>query len=110
MSNKSKQKGTAFETLVTLFFRGAGWPVERRTLSGRYDKGDLSGIPDWTLELKAEKAISLSEYMKEAEVEAGNAGTPFFAAIVKRRNKGVEDAYVVMPLRIFNRVLKELNT
>lgn len=104
--NASKQKGTAWETAVVRFLQDNGFDVERRALSGNLDKGDIAGLSGWTLECKAEKAISLAQYMTEAQVEALNAGTPWYAAIVKRRQKGVSDGYVVMPLKIFCGFLK----
>jgi hypothetical protein len=102
----SKQKGTAFETAVVRFMQAAGFDVERRALQGSLDKGDIAGLDGWVLECKAEKAITLAEYMKEAEQEAVNAGVPWYAAIVKRRNKNVSDAYVVLPLKVFIGFLK----
>jgi hypothetical protein len=36
--------------------------------------------------------------MDEAAKESENAGTRWHAAIIKRRNRNVKDAYVVMPL------------
>jgi hypothetical protein len=70
-------------------------------LAGKNDKGDIAGLPGWTLECKAEKQIGLAAYVDEARVEAANAGTRRFAAIVKRRQKGVSEAYVIMPLSQF---------
>lgn len=103
--SKSKQKGTAWETAVVRYLQEHGHEVERRALGGVNDKGDIAGLKNWTLECKDEKSISLSTYMNEAETEAINAGTEFFAAIVKRRMKGVSEGYVVLPLRVFVNVL-----
>ena len=108
--SKSKRTGTAWETLCVLFFRAAGFKdASRNPLVGVNDIGDIRGIPGWALECKAERAIDLAGYMKEAEREAANGKTRFFAAIVKRRNKGVDEGYVVMPMKVFVQVLKELN-
>ena len=98
MSSKSKAKGTRFEREVADML-AEYWPAaDRRVLHGNRDQGDIANVPFWTLELKAEKAMRLAEYMAEAEKEAENAKTPYFAAIVKRPRKGVEEAYVVFPL------------
>ncbi len=99
MSSKSKIRGTRWESQVRDYFIGLGFVgVERRALTGNQDKGDLSGIPGWTLEAKNEARISLATYMDETQVEADNAKTPYFAAIVKRRRRSTGQAYAVMPL------------
>lgn len=97
----SRRKGTAFEIDVVRYLCDQGHPVERRALQGRLDKGDIAGLPGWTLECKNEKTISLAQYVEEARQEALNAGTDHFAAVVKRRGKGVSEAYVVLPLAVF---------
>lgn len=97
----SRQKGTAFETAVVGVLRDAGLPAERRALNGRLDRGDIAGVPGWTLECKNEKTMSLAGYVDEARQESSNAGTDRYAAVVKRRGKGASEAYVVMPLAVF---------
>lgn len=104
LMSASRRKGTAFETAVVRYLQEQGYLAERRALSGRLDKGDIAGVPGWTLECKAERAIDLAGYMGEAAQEAANAGTDLYAAVVKRRGKSVKDAYVVMPLEIFLRI------
>lgn len=98
----SKARGTAFESLVV---RGlARWfpAVERRALAGTLDRGDIAGVPGWTVECKAVRAMSLGAWLDEAKVEAGNARTPFYAVVHKRRGKGAaEDQFVSMPLSVF---------
>lgn len=100
MGNPSKQKGTRFETEVARYLG-----VERRTLKGSQDQGDLI-FPGWTLELKATREIDLAGAVDEAAREAKNAGTALYAAIVKRRGKGPQSAYVVLPLALFARIAK----
>jgi predicted transcriptional regulator len=99
VSNPSKQKGTRFETEVAEYLG-----VERRTLGGSKDRGDLA-IVNWALELKATREIDLASAIDEARVEAKNAKAPYFAAIVKRRRKGVSEAYFVMTLAEARRFL-----
>ena len=101
MSNPSKQKGTFFETLVENYFNERGLPCERRTLNGNTDKGDIAGVINWTFELKNRKALALGEALDEARVEAKNAGTRWYAAIVKRPRKGsAAEAFAVMPVSL----------
>ena len=102
MSNPSKQKGTAFETSVVDYFKAYGFPqAERRALHGNTDKGDIAGIPNWTFELKNRRALDIGGALDEAKLEAHNAGTALYAAIVKRPRKGsAGEAYAVMPLSL----------
>ena len=106
---KAKAKGTAFETAVARFLaEETGAWVERRALSGNADKGDLLGdgvLADWCLEVKNHKSIDLASFVDQAETEARNAKSKWFAAIVKRRNKNVKDAYVVMPLWMWTELI-----
>ena len=108
MSNPSKAKGTAAETAVVNFFR-RWWPhVERRALAGNADKGDLTGIPGWTAEVKACKRIELAAWVDELEAEIANAGADTGVLIIKRR--GTTDVgrwYAVLPVARYVTLLKE---
>lgn len=75
--------------------------VERRVTAGQNDRGDIGGIPGVMLECKAEKQIKLSEYMDEVAAQKANAGAQVGVAVVKRRNHGVDRAYVVLELKDF---------
>jgi hypothetical protein len=105
----TNRKGPRFERLVANYLQGEGFlAADRRVKHGSKDKGDVTGIPGWTFELKDLGAINLSQLINEAIIEAANAGTQWFAGIQKRRGKNVRDAYVVMPLWLFARLLKQL--
>ena len=98
----SKRKGSDFERDVCQYLRDRlGLPVERRVIGGTLDRGDCAGIPGWVLEMKACRQIDLSGWMDEAHKEASNDSAPFYAVVAKRRMKGVQQAYVVMPLEIW---------
>lgn len=105
--SRSKARGTAFESEVVNYLRAAGLPnVERRALAGGKDRGDLSGIPGWAVEIKSLAKWSPATVLTEAKVEAVNAGAAFYCAIVKRRRSpgssgAVADAYVLMPLDVW---------
>lgn len=96
---KPRQKGTAAETDVIKFLRSFPdyFPhAERRALSGKHDKGDVAGIPRWTIEIKAAERLALAAWQRETLTEQRNAGTPNCMLIVKRKYKpvGQWDAYV----------------
>ena len=108
MANPSKIKGTRFESDVVQFLQANGYPfAERRALAGTVDKGDVTGLgPDWVIECKAVREITLSSFVDEAEVERVNAGATYGVAVVKRRGKNVAQAYAVMPLEKFVELMK----
>lgn len=94
------KRGPHFEKRLAAFFTVAlGRPVERRVMGGTKDRGDLAGIPDWTIEAKNLSAnLTLGQAMNEAAKEAANAGTRFFAAILNRRSHDLERSYAVVEL------------
>lgn len=108
-ANPSKAKGTAFETLWTNFIREHHNPAAHRNVQmGRLDIGDVAGYFLHAAELKAEKTITLSDYIAQANREAVNAGQPFGCAVVKRRMKGVADGYVVRDVATDVRLINRL--
>ena len=104
MTNPSKDRGTRWETQVVNYLKLFGFPYSRRTaLAGAQDKGDIYLGDDppggqVTTECKDHKQIALAEFVDEAIAEAKNAGTPLGVAIIKRRGRGVSQAYVVTTL------------
>ena len=104
----NKAKGAAFEIDVMKWFRGLGVLAERLRLAGKDDEGDLVVVvagKTYILELKNTKALSLPEFWAEAEVEAlnyakarGIGEVPLHYVVVKRRNAGIEKAWVIQDL------------
>lgn len=106
--NKPKIAGSKFEKDVADYLVDNGFPLaERAVTAGSNDKGDITGIPGWCLELKAEKKIDLATAQKEAVKEAKNRGVSRFVSIHKRRQHGVGDAYCVLPLWLFAELIRE---
>ena len=95
--NPSKRKGTQFESDVVTYLRPLWKGVERRTLSGAQDRGDIAGITDIVFECKATKSIDLASAVDEAQVEKENAGADLGIAVIKRRMKPTAQAYAVLP-------------
>ena len=98
MTNRSKAKGTRWESELRDYLISLGFEARREALKGNKDEGDIFGIDDWTLEAKNEKRIALAKYMDELAVEMKNGGTTHGAVLVKRARKSVGNAYAVMPL------------
>lgn len=110
MVNRSKQKGTSWETSIVGYLRDelGDSRIERRTLSGALDKGDIAGVPDTAVEAKDVAKIELAAFLDEAKVEARNAKVPVGVAWIKRRGKASPgDAYVVMDGATFTYLLRE---
>jgi Holliday junction resolvase len=104
----NKAKGAAFEIDVMKWFRGLGVLAERLRLAGKDDEGDLVVVvagKTYILELKNRKTLNLPEFWAEAEVEAlnyakarGIGEVPLHYVVVKRRNSGIEKAWVIQDL------------
>lgn len=110
MSNPSKRKGTAWEVAIRDYLLELGFRVNRHSANGVNDIGDLSvdhAGEHYVLEAKAQKTLDLSGFLAEAAREAAawaalNKVDPdkvHPVVIVKRRNHGVDRAYVVQELK-----------
>lgn len=110
MVNRSKQKGTAYETEIVAYLRGRGWVhAERRTLSGSHDKGDISGLVGVVIECKNAKTHDLPGWLTELETETTNAQADLGVLFVRRR--GTTDRgrdYAVMTVEQATKLLARL--
>lgn len=91
MGTRSNAKGSNFERLLVDYFRCEfGQHITRPRAGARHDRGDLAGVPRWTLEAKnyADLARGAREGLADLAVEQVNAGTPYGAVILKRHGKG----------------------
>lgn len=95
--NRSKQKGTHFETAVVNFMREHGYPhVERRALNGSTDKGDIAGLPGVVIEVKNCAKIELAKWLRETDAEIANAGAETGAVWIKQRGKAsAGDGFII---------------
>ena len=92
MANRSKAKGTRFETACALFLsEKTGCEVERRALHGAKDLGDLFGLKahgyTGIAECKNYKAITNSEldsWKEQTIAERGNADADFALLLVHK--------------------------
>ena len=116
MANKNGRKGSQFETDVMKWLRKSGVLAERLTKAGAKDEGDIVTViagETYILELKNRQTLSLPEFWREAQVEAlnyaqarGLGEVPMSYVVVKRRNAGIDKAWVVQDLEQW---LKEKN-
>jgi hypothetical protein len=107
--SKSKQKGTAAETAVVNWLVSKGRKhVERRTLNGSNDRGDIAGIPAVVLEVKNCVKMELSAWLKELDVEMHNDKAD--TGVVIHKKKGTTDVglwYATMPVDVWYKLLEE---
>jgi Holliday junction resolvase len=104
----NKAKGAAFEIDVMKWFRSMGQIADRLRLAGKDDEGDLVCVisgKTYILELKNTAKLTLPEFWRQAEVEAlnyakarGIGEVPLHYVVVKRRNAGIDKAWVVQDL------------
>lgn len=105
----TNRKGPEYETLVTNWFKGHGWPHAKRIVKeGAKDKGDVAlgdGIPV-TIECKNEKGLKLSEGQRELKVEMANNDHRWGFTIHKRPGIGnVGQHYAVLPVEVLMEIL-----
>lgn len=105
--SKTRAKGTAFETEVVNYLKANGFDeAERNPLNSPL--GDIGKIPI-VAECKNHKTMTLSEWMKQAEVSGTKAGK-MWAVVHKRRGKNVSKTWVTMELDQFVEMLKAFET
>ena len=87
--SKERAKGTNFETFIVNYLKNFYPHVERRTLHGTLDKGDIAGTdPRLVWECKNQKTLNFSGWLHEAENERVNANAEIGIVVAKRRNYG----------------------
>jgi hypothetical protein len=103
---KSKDKGTAAESLVVKYLQSTYWPhAERRALSGGLDKGDITGTPGLVWEVKAAKTLCVPAWLRETETERINAKADYATLVIKPVGIGgtrVGEFYALMEVNLFN--------
>ena len=99
MVNKSGNIGTMTATAVARYFAANGFPhCERRVQKGRYDEGDLTGIPGICVEVKGGNAARnasdglIESWLDETETERRNANADIGVLVVARKGIGAANA------------------
>ena len=107
--SKQKQKGTAAETAVVNWLKSQGRKhVERRTLNGSSDRGDIAGLPGVVIEVKNHKTMKLSEWLSELEVEMHNDKADTGVVIHKKSGTtNVGNWYATMPVAVWFDLIEE---
>lgn len=107
--SKSKQKGTAAETAVVKWLKENKYKyVERRSLSGVNDRGDIAGIPNVVIEVKNHQRMTLAEWLAELDAEIKNDKAETGIVIHKRKGTtNVNDWYATMPARLWLELIRK---
>lgn len=108
MTHPAKAKGNADERAVVDFLRQNEYPLATRMRSGwKDDKGDIEGVPDTCIEVKAERRTDLAGYMRELATEMENARATTGVVVVKKRGANVSEWYACAPLHLWVTLLRE---
>ena len=108
--SKSKQKGTLAETAVADYLKQTFSAVERRTLSGANDKGDIAGVPNCVVEVKNQRTYKIHEWMKETETERINAEADLAILVIKPNGVGVSKVnqwWAVVSLETITKLIED---
>lgn len=108
MANPNKAKGSGFEIIWCNYASTFVPSIERRVTRGMNDCGDVSGLRDWTIELKATNSFSLTG-LTEAEREANQANTPWYAYGWKWARHSVHKSVMSTHTSVFCEVLEHIN-
>lgn len=111
MTNPQKSKGTAFETAIYRFLQDAGLFAYKPRQEGHKDIGDIHA-PPFVIQAKNYKDIptALRAGVDGAAVQRRHARMPFGVAVIKRPRKPIEEAYVVMRLGDFPKLVRAVTT
>jgi hypothetical protein len=107
--NKPKNKGTRAETAVARYLSASIFPgTERRTQTGRYDKGDMNVGQPIVFEVKDIASPSYPGLLRETETERINALADFGILINKQAGVGYTNVakwHAVIPAGKFEELL-----
>ena len=109
MSNPAKAKGSQAERAVVAWLKANGYKYADRRLAGAsLDKGDISGVPGVTIEIKNHAKLDLAGWVAELEIEMKNDDAWTGTVIHKKKGKGdVGEWYATMPAKVWLALLKK---
>lgn len=103
----SKAKGYRGETEFCEAAKEQGFATAERNGSryGSKDRGDIAGLPDWTIQVKSVARYSIPAWLKDAEEQAGHGGTKWFGVALKLTGKHMRLGAFLMPVSKFFELL-----
>ena len=107
MTSASKAKGSKAELDVVKWLKEWFPYVDRRLAGATLDKGDISGIPGVTIEIKNHAKMDLAGWLEELSTEMGNDNAWTGVVVHKRRGKGSPaEWYATMPAQVWVDLLR----
>ena len=109
MSSAAKAKGSGAERDVVKYLKEWFPYVDRRLAGATLDKGDVSGIPGVTIEIKNHAKMDLAGWTEELLVEMANDKAWTGTVLHKRKGKGdVGEWYATMPAKIWIELIRKI--
>lgn len=106
----SKRKGYVGEKEAVEVLAEHDYEARRNgNLYGQADRGDIAGLPGWTIQVKSVSTARIPEYLKQAEEQAGRAGTGLFVVWLKLRGRHLRHGAAIMPVTQHLRLVAELH-
>ena len=106
MGSAAKAKGSNAERDVVKWLKQWFPYVDRRLAGATLDKGDISGIPGVTIEIKNHAKMDLAGWTEELATEMANAWTG--VVLHKRRGRGSPgEWYATMPGQVWVDLLRK---
>ena len=110
MSSAAKAKGSGAERDVVKYLKQWFPYVDRRLAGATLDKGDISGIPGVTIEIKNHAKMNLAGWTEELLTEMANDKAWTGVIIHKRIGKGdVGEWYATMPAKIWIELIRKID-
>lgn len=107
MSSKSKAKGSQAERDVVKWLKQWFPYADRRLAGATLDKGDISGIPGVTIEIKNHAKMDIAGWVAELETEMDNDKAWTGTVLHKRKGKSdVGQWYCTMPAKVWIDLLR----
>ena len=111
-NSSARRAGSRFESGIAYYLRRiiGDDRIERRVKNGKKDRGDITGVlfrgRRVVIECKDCARLTLAEWVKEAETEAGNDDAPFYMVVHKRKKVAdPAEQYVTLPLKVMAAML-----
>ena len=106
MSSAAKAKGSKAELDVVKYLKQWFPYVDRRLAGATLDKGDISGIPGVTIEIKNHAKIDLAGWTEELLTEMANDNAWTGVVWHKRKGRGSpSDWYCTAPAHVWVQLL-----
>lgn len=96
---RNKALGSSYEVDVRDYLAETSPNAKRNgNIYGPKDRGDIGGVPGWTIQCKNTKSVKWYEWFGKVVDQAINNSTRWWVVVWKSRGKNVKESLFVMPL------------